>query len=130
MARTDDTGDKTTFQVALIRPLAGFCGGLAVLTIVSPDWIEALTAYDPDQHAGSVKWSSWWRACQLGRPGSRGARRMAPIAARDCQVWIDASPRSERYNTQVLIALAVCRRLRLRKLGVQHPRRGAEFASS
>jgi len=32
-ARTDDTGDKLTVsQVALIRPFAGFCCGLAVLT--------------------------------------------------------------------------------------------------
>ena len=33
-ARTDDTGDKLTVsQVALIRPFAGFCYRLAVLTI-------------------------------------------------------------------------------------------------
>jgi hypothetical protein len=43
-------------SLALIRPLAGFCGGLAVLTIFWPDWIEALTGYDPDQHDGSVEW--------------------------------------------------------------------------
>jgi hypothetical protein len=56
-ALTDDTGDKpTVFQVALIRPIAAFCGGLAVLTIFWPDWIEELTGYDPDQHAGSVEW--------------------------------------------------------------------------
>jgi hypothetical protein len=43
-ARTDGTGDKPTVsQVALIRLLAGFCCGLAVLTIFWPDWIEALT---------------------------------------------------------------------------------------
>ena len=53
-ART--AGDKPTVsQVALIRPLAGFCGGLAVLTIFWPDWIEALTGYDPDQHDGTVE---------------------------------------------------------------------------
>jgi hypothetical protein len=39
----------------LIRPLAGFCGGLAVLTVFWPDWIEALTGYDPDQHDGTVE---------------------------------------------------------------------------
>jgi hypothetical protein len=70
--RTDDTGDTPTFpRVALIRPLAGFCGGLAVLTIFWPDWIEALTAYDPDQHNGTVEWlmviallstAPYWRA--------------------------------------------------------------------
>jgi hypothetical protein len=40
----------------LIRPLAAFCGGLAVLTIFWPDWIEALSGYDPDQHNGTVEW--------------------------------------------------------------------------
>jgi hypothetical protein len=56
-ACTDDPGDKPTFpQVAMIRPLAGFCGGLAVLTIFWPDRIEALTGYDPDQHNGTVEW--------------------------------------------------------------------------
>jgi hypothetical protein len=34
-ARTDDTGDKPSV------PLAGFCGGLAVLMIFWPDLIEA-----------------------------------------------------------------------------------------
>ena len=53
-ARTDDTGDRlTVFQVAWIRPIAGFCCGLAVLTIFWPDWMEALTGYDPDQHDGN-----------------------------------------------------------------------------
>jgi hypothetical protein len=42
--------------VSLIRLLAAFCGGLAILTIFSPDWIEALTGYDPDQHNGTVEW--------------------------------------------------------------------------
>jgi hypothetical protein len=40
----------------LIRALAAFCCGLAVLTIFWPDWIEALTGYDPDQHDGTVEW--------------------------------------------------------------------------
>ena len=55
-ARTDDTGDRpTVFQVAWIRPIAGFCCGLAVLTIFWRDWIETLTGYDPDQHDGTVE---------------------------------------------------------------------------
>ncbi|MFY9969743.1 MAG: hypothetical protein WBQ45_11015 [Roseiarcus sp.] len=36
--------------------LASLCGFLAVLTIFSQDWIEALTGFDPDQHDGSVEW--------------------------------------------------------------------------
>jgi hypothetical protein len=27
-----------------------------VLSIFWPDWIEALTGYDPDQHDGTVEW--------------------------------------------------------------------------
>jgi hypothetical protein len=54
-ARTEDAWDKPTVsQVALIRPLAGF-GGLAVPTIFWPDWIEALTGYDPDERDGTVE---------------------------------------------------------------------------
>jgi hypothetical protein len=30
--------------------------GLVVLAIFWPDWIEALTGYDPDQHTGTVEW--------------------------------------------------------------------------
>ena len=43
-------------RVALIRPIALFCGVLAVLAIFWPDWIEALTGFDPDQHDGTVEW--------------------------------------------------------------------------
>ena len=55
-ARTKGAGDKPTVLQALIRPLAGFFCGVAVLTIFWPDWIEALTDYDPDQHDGTVEW--------------------------------------------------------------------------
>jgi len=40
----------------LIRPLAVFCGGLAVLSTFWRDWIDALTGYDPDQYNGTVEW--------------------------------------------------------------------------
>jgi hypothetical protein len=54
-ARIEGASDTPAVsQVALIRPLACFCG-LAVLTIFWPDWIEALTGYDPDQHDGTVE---------------------------------------------------------------------------
>jgi hypothetical protein len=56
-ASTEDAADKATVSlVGLIRPLAGFSCGLAVFTIFWPDWIEALTGYDPEQHDGSVEW--------------------------------------------------------------------------
>jgi hypothetical protein len=31
--------------------------GLVVLTLVVPDWIEAIFGIDPDQHSGSVEWA-------------------------------------------------------------------------
>jgi hypothetical protein len=83
-ARTDDTGHKPiVFQVAWIRPIAGLCGGLALLTIFWPDWIEALTGYDPDQHAGLVEWlmviallstAPYWRSRRAPNGADRGPR--------------------------------------------------------
>ena len=56
-ARIGDAGNKPAVsQVGVIRALAGSCCGLAVLTIFWPDWIEALSSYDPDQHDGTVEW--------------------------------------------------------------------------
>jgi hypothetical protein len=54
--RRRNTKARMTPAVSLIRPFAGFCGGLAVLSIFWRDWIEALTGYDPDRHDGTVKW--------------------------------------------------------------------------
>jgi hypothetical protein len=36
--------------------LAALCGFLAVLTLFTRDWIEALTGFDPDNHNGSFEW--------------------------------------------------------------------------
>ena len=81
---TLDTGDTPTVsQVALTRPLAGICCGLAVLTIIWPDWVETLTGYDPDQHAGLVEWlivialvatAPYWRSRRAPNGADRGPR--------------------------------------------------------
>ena len=67
----------------LIRPLAGFCGALAVLTVFWPDWIEGLTGYDLDQHEGTVEWlivialfstAPYWRSRRAQNGAAPGPR--------------------------------------------------------
>jgi hypothetical protein len=36
--------------------LAALSGFLAILTLFTRDWIEALTGFDPDNHNGSFEW--------------------------------------------------------------------------
>ncbi len=36
--------------------LAAVTGLLCVITPVWPDWIEAISGWDPDQHNGTVEW--------------------------------------------------------------------------
>jgi uncharacterized membrane protein len=36
--------------------LAAITGVLAIITPFFPDWIEAVSGWDPDQHDGSVEW--------------------------------------------------------------------------
>ena len=36
--------------------LASVTGILCVVTPIWPDWIEAISGWDPDQHDGSVEW--------------------------------------------------------------------------
>ena len=35
--------------------LAALCGFLAILTLFTQDWVEALTGFDPDNHNGSFE---------------------------------------------------------------------------
>ncbi|HLX97053.1 MAG TPA: hypothetical protein VKR62_00015 [Roseiarcus sp.] len=37
--------------------LAALSGFLAILTLFTRDWIEALTGFDPDDHNGSFEWA-------------------------------------------------------------------------
>jgi hypothetical protein len=73
-AHTDDAA------VSLIRSLAGFCGGLALLTLFWPDWIEGMSGYDPDQHNGTVEslivlallaTAPYWRSRRRAPNGTR-----------------------------------------------------------
>jgi hypothetical protein len=60
-----------------------------VFTIFWPDWIEALTGYDPDQHDGTVEWpivlallssAPYWRS-QPESPQSSGFRSWRTLRA-------------------------------------------------
>ncbi len=53
--------DRKTFELLPRRFWAeAVLGGItAVLTVITPfwpDWIEAISGWDPDQHDGSVEW--------------------------------------------------------------------------
>lgn len=43
-------------RVAAETAIALLAGALGVLAIFWPDWIEALTGWDPDRHNGSLEW--------------------------------------------------------------------------
>jgi hypothetical protein len=37
--------------------LSALSAGLFVLTLIVPDWIEAVFGVDPDRHSGSLEWA-------------------------------------------------------------------------
>jgi uncharacterized membrane protein YidH (DUF202 family) len=47
---------KTTLLFWVETGLALLSGCLFVVTLVWPDWIEALTGFELDDHSGSVEW--------------------------------------------------------------------------
>jgi hypothetical protein len=36
--------------------LAALTGLMFIVTLITPDWIEAVSGWDPDRHDGSVEW--------------------------------------------------------------------------
>ena len=47
---------KLRMRFRIEAGLASLSGLLAILTIFSHDWIEALTGFDPDERSGSSEW--------------------------------------------------------------------------
>ena len=45
---------RSRFWVEVV--LASVTGLLALVTLISPDWIELVSGWDPDQHDGSLEW--------------------------------------------------------------------------
>jgi hypothetical protein len=43
-------------RISLETAIALFAGILGILTVFWHDWIERLTAMDPDQHSGAFEW--------------------------------------------------------------------------
>ena len=37
--------------------VAAISGSLSLITVLWPDWIEAVSGWDPDQHDGAVEWA-------------------------------------------------------------------------
>jgi hypothetical protein len=37
--------------------VAAISGSLCLITLLWPDWIEAASGWDPDQHDGAVEWA-------------------------------------------------------------------------
>ena len=46
----------STIRTSPETAIASLASGLGVLTIFWPDWIEALTGWDPDHHNGTFEW--------------------------------------------------------------------------
>jgi hypothetical protein len=53
-----DISSKRTLQRRLwLKTFIGAVTGvLSVVTLIWPDWIEAISGWDPDQHDGSAEW--------------------------------------------------------------------------
>jgi H+/Cl- antiporter ClcA len=43
-------------RIGLETAIALFAGALGVLAVLSHDWIEGLTGWNPDQHSGAFEW--------------------------------------------------------------------------
>lgn len=51
-----DTKRGLTRRFSIETGLASVTGFLFVLTLITREWIEALTGWDPDHHNGSLEW--------------------------------------------------------------------------
>lgn len=64
-----------TIRFQLARAVALAAAGLAVLTAVVPEWIEAVTPVDPDAGSGALEWAVVLVLVLLATTGGLLARR-------------------------------------------------------
>ncbi len=50
------SSDRLKLRAKIELSLALLTAGLFILTLISREWIEALTGWDPDHRTGSLEW--------------------------------------------------------------------------
>lgn len=53
----DSAKRKLRRQFWVETVVAVISGSLCLITLILPDWIEAVSGWDPDQHDGTVEWA-------------------------------------------------------------------------
>jgi hypothetical protein len=54
----DNTTKRTLWRRFRVETVvAAISGSLCLITPLWPDWIEAVSGWDPDQHDGAVEWA-------------------------------------------------------------------------
>lgn len=52
-----NANDRLKWRASIESALALLTAGLFVVTLITREWIEALTGWDPDHGSGSLEWA-------------------------------------------------------------------------